>query len=403
MNKSPAPKILASLVLLGLLCLAGSAGANPYGYNYYRTITVDHTQVGTVNNTDQTSFPVVISGTYGYLATGANGGQIQQTTTLNGQTVPVDLIFTSDAAGTTLLNWEVASYTSSSGQIEVWVQIPTLSHTADTVIYMWYNNANIAAAYLGNATGAWDSNYQGVWHLANGSTLSAADSTANANTGTISGATATTGEIDGGASFNGSTAYITFGNPASLQITGNITTEAWINMTAWPSQGHGYGLLGMGFNANTEGTGWMLMASTDNSYNNLFQWYTSPGSYVTYGTTWQPSSPSAYTGSWHHLVGVFNGSAWILYVDGAQQTASSTTQAPTSMSNQPVAAAAESYQPGSGFTSPFYGQLDELRVSNSARSADWIVTEYNNQSSPSTFTTIGSQVPAVKHARGFAG
>ena len=40
----------------------------------------------------------------------------------------------------------------------------------------------------------------------------------------------------------------------------------------------------------------------------------------------------------------------------------------------------------------FYsGSTDEFHLSNVARSADWITTEYNNQSSPQTFYTIGSE------------
>src|SRR5204862_4069024 len=35
--------------------------------------------------------------------------------------------------------------------------------------------------------------------------------------------------------------------------------------------------------------------------------------------------------------------------------------------------------------------LDEVRLSSSTRSATWITTEYNNQSSPGTFITIGSE------------
>ena len=56
----------------------------------------------------------------------------------------------------------------------------------------------------------------------------------------------------------------------------------------------------------------------------------------------------------------------------------------------------------------FNGSLDEFRVSNIARSADWIKTEYNNQCSPSTFyaygalgangrqSSSGAAVPAVR-------
>jgi hypothetical protein len=49
-------------------------------------------------------------------------------------------------------------------------------------------------------------------------------------------------------------------------------------------------------------------------------------------------------------------------------------------------------QPGSGgeVQAPD-GRLDEVRISNSVRGADWIATEYNNQSAPATFTTVGSE------------
>jgi hypothetical protein len=39
----------------------------------------------------------------------------------------------------------------------------------------------------------------------------------------------------------------------------------------------------------------------------------------------------------------------------------------------------------------FNGRIDEVRLSNSIRQAAWIVTEYNNQSSPSTFFGVGPQ------------
>src|SRR5579872_3018584 len=36
------------------------------------------------------------------------------------------------------------------------------------------------------------------------------------------------------------------------------------------------------------------------------------------------------------------------------------------------------------------GDIGEVRVSNTARSANWIATEYNNESSPSSFYTVGA-------------
>jgi hypothetical protein len=39
----------------------------------------------------------------------------------------------------------------------------------------------------------------------------------------------------------------------------------------------------------------------------------------------------------------------------------------------------------------FDGIIDEVRVSNIARSSDWILTEYNNQNNPSGFFNIGQE------------
>jgi hypothetical protein len=41
-------------------------------------------------------------------------------------------------------------------------------------------------------------------------------------------------------------------------------------------------------------------------------------------------------------------------------------------------------------TQAYTGLMDEMRVSSIARSADWIKTEYNNQSSPATFVSQGA-------------
>lgn len=44
-----------------------------------------------------------------------------------------------------------------------------------------------------------------------------------------------------------------------------------------------------------------------------------------------------------------------------------------------------------GFLMQLTGSGDEVRVSNIARSADWIATQYNNQNAPGTLYAIGAQ------------
>src|SRR5258706_14400600 len=102
-------------------------------YTFRNSITIDHTKCG---SSDSTNFPMLFSGTYTYLKTVGNGGNV---TNVNGY----DIIFTSDIAGTTLLDFELVNYSASTGTVEFWVRIPTLSHTTDTVIYLFYGNSSI--------------------------------------------------------------------------------------------------------------------------------------------------------------------------------------------------------------------------------------------------------------------
>jgi hypothetical protein len=91
-----------------------------------------------------------------------------------------------------------------------------------------------------------------------------------------------------------------------------------------------------------------------------------------------------YLDAWTYVTVTFNASdnSHRIYLNGIQAAA-------TINSNSPV-------NTQTGFTLgtwlPYYekGNLDEFRISNSARSTDWIATDYNNQKSPSTFYSVGA-------------
>ncbi|HEY3823397.1 MAG TPA: choice-of-anchor D domain-containing protein, partial [Bryobacteraceae bacterium] len=110
-----------------------SSGPWPNGYTYQATFTVASGQVPSA----QTNFAVLISGTFADFATAAGGGRISNTCTQtvgnNATTVPCDLIFTSDAAGTMPLNWEFETYSAATGAVNIWVNTPSLGN--GTVIY----------------------------------------------------------------------------------------------------------------------------------------------------------------------------------------------------------------------------------------------------------------------------
>ncbi|MGA2278657.1 MAG: Ig-like domain-containing protein, partial [Terracidiphilus sp.] len=100
-------------------------------------------------------------------------------------------------------------------------------------------------------------------------------------------------------------------------------------------------------------------------------------------------TPTVYNdNNWHFAVFTYANETETLYVDG--QSVGYQTQA-----EQFGYSSSYAYFVGTGYTAQttagnwdwlyFNGQLDEFSVSNTARSSDWIKTEYNNQSSPSTF------------------
>jgi hypothetical protein len=343
-------------------------------YTFQRSITIAR---GKVPNTDQTNFPVMIAGTYPYLATVANGGHIQNP---NGY----DIIFTADSAGSALLNWEIESYNPSTGAVAFWVQVPTVSHTVDTVLYMFYGNGGIAT-FQGNRNGTWDTNYAAVYHMAdNAASATVTDSTSNGNTGTAQANTSAktaVGAIGGALSFNGASDYINVGAGAGLAITGNITLEAWIKASSLPSNYDQAYICGKGYNGNNES--YYSRINSDGGGGNSVEAGTE-----SFPTQYQAgtSITSSFTGSWHHVVGSYDGS-WNIYVDGVK-TSSTQTQSAYATAERFLIGARDA---SGGQSAYFNGAIDEVRISKIARTADWISTEFNNQRNPLAFYTVGSE------------
>jgi RHS repeat-associated protein len=346
----------------------------PNVYAHRRPITIDHTKVP---NTDQSNFPVLISGVYPFLATTANGGQVQNA---NGY----DIIFTADFAGTTQLNHEIESYDPATGTINMWVQVPNVLHTCDTVIYIAYGNAAITGSRE-NKTGVWDSNYQAVLHLDETTGTTVIDSTANGNAGTkvsISSPTGTpVGKIGGAQIFNGTSDFIAM--PPSL--TGGLST---FSLSFWA----------LTTDTGSNGTYWnqpqFLGDSTAANNSGDFGVATNGGALAMWSGLNSGGDNSFVTGSivndnnWHHIAAVNNGSAIHLYLDGADT--GRTLSSGLALDSYGWYLGAQHYYAGGA---AFYhqGAIDEFRFSNAARSADWIATEFNNQSSPSTFAPIGPE------------
>ncbi len=357
----------------------GGSGPGWYnnGWSNRKAVTINHTDVS--GAASLTNFPMLFSVTDANLRTVANGGGV-------GNADGSDILFTA-ADGVTKLNHELESYNGTTGQVIAWVQIPALSPTTDTVVYLYYGNAG--AANQANAGGVWDSNFKGVWHFANGTTLSVADSTANGNNGTNNGIVATAGQVDGGASLNGSSNYMAIPAASYPGYPNSGSTSTYVQTTeVWFKTGSGGVILGQddGTRVGAGPGGWVSALYIDTGGKlraSLFYHGTAGAQIVT---------PASYNdNNWHHLVDVYNTGTESLYVDGVLAGSQTAGEVGYSGVYSYSLGVGESIGWTNGNSGWFYwnGALDELRISNAARSSDWIKTEFNNQSAPTEFIAVG--------------
>lgn len=335
---------------------------------FYRTVTIDHTKVPSAN---QSNFPVLVAGTYSYLATVANGGKVQNA---NGY----DIVFYSDVGLTSKLAFENELYVATTGQVVYWVKVPTVSTSVDTVIYMAYGNAAITTDQS-DKVNVWDSNYKLVAHLPNGATLTANDSTSNANNGTLQATpTAATGQIDGAGSFaSASSQYVDFGQGASLYPTA-ITISTWAKATTLTN---GYSALVSSVQGNSQY--YQLFVKSTGK----IAVYVKATADVDYDGS---GSNTLSTGTWYYVAVTYDSSAGLVgYINASSdQTVAANGNLATGFI--PTVTIAND----AGTAGRFWnGVIDEVRISSIARSANWITTEYNNQSSPSTFYSLGNETP----------
>jgi hypothetical protein len=366
---------------LALLCCSVPAFG---GYTGYRLFTIDHTKTGTGNSSN---FTVLISGTWAEFATTANGGKVQNTVScgVNSITCPADLVFASDVGcSQNLAGWEFESYTATSGQFVAWVIVPTLSVSSNTLIYACAGNPAITTFQGGAQGSAFDSNTKVVYHFPNGTTLSNNDSASGAcNATPANSPTAVTGEIGGGIGFNGSNQDV---ECSSFSWTGTsaVTVSFWNYVTAAEEQ-NAYAFT-VGNSAATDAH--RFTASVPWSNGNIYWDYGINGT----GTGRVQTSYTSYLSAWTYVTLVSTGSGntyQAIYLNGAVAASASSSASSTVTGDLIVGA----YPSNTTYGTPYqYGNMDEFRISNVVRSASWILAEYNNQSSPSTFYSVSSFV-----------
>ena len=339
-------------------------------WGYRKRITIDHTKVIAA----QSDFPVLVS------LTSDSGLQAYA------QSEGDDIFFTA-ADGTTRLSHEIEYY--SAGTLVAWVKVPALSSTTDTVIYMYYGNPSAHSQQ--NKNDVWSNGYAAVWHLREAGTGQAndySDSTSNANNGQGGGGGSwlpnqTPGKIGFGQTFSPND-YIQGPNPApSLEMTSQVTMEAWVNLA---NANNNQKIVGKTTNLTITG-GYLLAVNSGQLY---------PEFWDTTGTDYTFTAGIIPSNTWTHLAATWTtGGNMVGYINGAQiytTAASSKNLGMTSTSGYTRIGATPWRNPPLQFFTN--GLIDEVRLSNIARSPQWIATEYTNENNPSTFYTVASQEPA---------
>jgi hypothetical protein len=349
-------------LVLGLI--AFEAGAQTIcNYKYRKRISFDPARVSGAS--DLSNFVALITiPSDNDLRTVANLGHVENA---NG----FDIVFTSDD-GVTLLSHQMQSYTATSGQYTAWVLIPSLSTSVNTYIYMYYGNAAIATDQSTTAT--WN-NYYGVWHLEN----SMADNAGNNHTLTNSGSTdLNPAYIERGRTCSGNFMEVNAGT-GFPNITTNFTISGWAYTTNNTLAGQRI------FCDDENNSGGYALSINDNGGTGTIRFYSRGSSTIILDA---PNN-TIPNNTWCYCVGVAditNGLKYI-YVNGTLVASGTFSGWGTDPGDASLAGETAAGETGNRLN----GRIDEVRVARTALSGDFIATEYNNQSSPSTFYSISAE------------
>ncbi len=314
----------------------------------------------TIDNSSQsetlTNFPLVVtlySSRIDYTQT-QNSGQDIRFVASDGTELPYEIEKWDEAATST-----------------VWVKVPQINGGSNAgYIWMYYGNPDAADNQSPNDV--WDTNYKFVHHLEESPDDTVAghfDSTSNNATGTPynfqtggTGTTNATGKLDGADYFSVTTNndYVTIPSLASQQLTASGTLEAWVkpDLTTGRIVTHGQ--------QNGFWLGYVSSKFNVNLFNGALNAATT--SYVISGT------------DWYYVVGTFgyDGATKYLrlYVNGLLQDSVALSTNNINYESADYRSCINAY----GDCSGGFGQhtIDEVRLSNVTRSADWIKFSYCN-------------------------
>ncbi|MFH1585880.1 MAG: DUF2341 domain-containing protein, partial [archaeon] len=287
----------------------------------------------------------------------------------------IRFINTSCDNGGSLLDYEIENYTGANAH--VWVRIPSLP-SAGTTISVYYGNADANNAE--NPPGVWDANYMGVWHISEGTGTFVEDSTGKYN-GTLAQSdhwnTTGGGKVGNAYSFDGVDDNVNIGD---IDLTTAATLEAW----AYPTSiADNYRIIAKAADPDHQAPWVVYDLEIQTGF--YYRMKATTGS-VDYATS-NPGGNYLSTNEWRYLFGTYDGSTAYYYEDaGVGRGSTSSPEGSLDTNNRPTYIGFnEDYA-----NQHFIGVLDEIRISNIARSVDWMNQTYQmvvNQGSYVIFDT----------------
>lgn len=357
--------MLISAIAMTMLSENTSPSTLP-GYSFRRSIAIDSSQISGV--TDLTNFTSVLVVQDSWVKSLANGGDLNHNDAW-------DIAVTKED-GLTELPFEIESYDAVNGRLTIWIHHDTLFASASNTVYLYYGanavtNPSDQSFWYTDHLGVWHLNDlqdsgPGGWHLSNFSTSSS------------------TGILAGGRD-NYSNAYLEAGNITTVNNADSLTGSIWVKVDDLASDG---ALFSKGaWSASTPLLLWRdnkgAISGRENTFSVIINANNGNAKRIE-GSVGQSSD-----NDWHHIAFTYaagqpNGLR--LFIDGVEDPYS-----PADVSAMDgIISTTDVFRIGrSSSNRSLVGSLDEARISSVVRSPDWIATNYNNQSNPASFWTVG--------------
>jgi len=274
------------------------------------------------------------------------------------------------------LDYEIQKFDGITGELIAWVKKPTVSN--GDIIFIYYDNGT--ATDEQNPAAVWDANYKSVYHMQS----DGSDSTGNAQNLTQFGTAATPvlGKIGNGADYNQSVNDYSIKNPYAGFPSTAITAEYWVKTVS-----SGEGMISYAVGSGASSNNFLALGQEDFD--------------VFIANVLEGTSLFFDFGVFMHIVITWRSSdgQFIVYVNGVSAFSSTHQLGASFTANGSLVLGQDQDSVGGGFQASMSldGVLDEVRISDNFRSADYVTTTFNNQDNPGAFYSTGAEenVPTI--------